>query len=319
MGAVSADLIYPLAPLANGTLAHNKPQRLMFMPRDDFAALSLHEKNDYLQNLARRFAEATGRPVTLLPERALSRLRRFYSRRSFADLKLEAMPADDLSRTLRSLGEAIKDHDRHKDVVGALTLDLPAPTLRHAPPDDAQLSFFVPRIYDAPLKDDVNLMDIAPFSLSKNKRVGVITHELKDSIVTIDGSAEAGLATAFDYDIFLHMVSHVAEEARRYKLAISKGQRPDLPPRIYRPTVAHILKFCRRNSGGKQYKDIEAALDRLAATRIKIVNLSNGKRREVVNMPMIQSYRVVSKTNVGHVDEIEIGMTCPHSSDHRLF
>ncbi len=78
------------------------------------------KKDAYLQDLGRRFAEATGRPVTPLTEDALSRLRRFYSRRSFADLKLESMPTDDLSRTLRSLGEAIKDHDRHKDVVGAL-------------------------------------------------------------------------------------------------------------------------------------------------------------------------------------------------------
>src|SRR5258705_488944 len=70
----------------------------------------------------------------------------------------------------------------------------------------------------------------------------------------------------------------------------ASGGRWDRPPRGYRPSVAHILKFCRRNSGGKQYKDIEAALDRLAGTRIKIVNLSGGERREVVNMPLIQAY-----------------------------
>ena len=116
------------------------------------------------------------------------------------------------------------------------------------------------------------------------------------------------MATAFDYDIFLHMVSYMAEEARQYRLALSKGQKPDLPARVYRPSVAHILKFCRRNSGGKQYKDIEAALDRLAGTRIKIVNLSGGKRREVVNMPLIQAYKVISKTTTGHVDEVEIGV-----------
>ena len=35
----------------------------------------------------------------------------------------------------------------------------------------------------------LNLMDVAPFSLSKSKREGVITYHLKDGTITIDGSA----------------------------------------------------------------------------------------------------------------------------------
>src|SRR5262249_2539171 len=70
--------------------------------------------------------------------------------------------------------------------------------------------------------------------------------------------------------------------------------------------AAHILKFCRRSSGGKQYKDLEAALDRLAGTRIKIVNLGGGKRREAINIPLIEDYKAVSKTSNGHVDLVEI-------------
>jgi plasmid replication initiation protein len=282
--------------------------KLDFMPRAQFAELSLHEKNAYLQDLARRFSEATDRPVALLSQDALARLRRFYARRSFADLKIESLPRDPLNDALRRLGEAIKADERKKDIVGGLVADLPPPVLREAPRDDAQLSFFVPVIYDAPIKDDVNLMDVAPFSLSKTRREGVITYHLKDGTITIDGSAGAGLATAFDYDIFLHKVSYMAEEAKQYRIALSKGRKPDLPARVYRPNVAHILKFCRRNSGGKQYKDMEAALDRLAGTRIKIVNLAGGKRREVINMPLIQSYKVISKTTTGHVDEVEIGV-----------
>lgn len=278
------------------------------MPREQFAELSLHQKNDYLQSLARQFSETTNRPNVALTEQGLSRLRRFYLRRSLADLRLEKFPDDELNQLLRRLGETIKADERKKDLIGALTADLPPPTLRPAPAGDDQLSFFVPAIYDAPIKDDLNLMDVAPFALSKGRREGAITYELKDCIITIDSNASAGLATAYDYDIFLHMVSYMAEEARRYRLATSKGQRIDLPPRIYRPNVSHILKFCRRGSGGKQYKDVEAAFDRLAGTRIKIVNLSGGKRREVVNMPLIERYKVISKTSNGHVDEVEIGV-----------
>lgn len=280
--------------------------RLDLMPLDVFGALGLHDKNAYLQELADRFCAQTEREPLVLDKDALSRLRRFYSRRSLADLRVAAEPTTDLDKALKALGEAVKLNERQPDIMGALVSELPAPVLRTAPEDDSQLSFFVPNIYDAPIKDDVNLMDVAPFSLGKSKREGTIRYELKDCIITIDGSASAGLATVFDYDIFLHMVSSLAEEANRYRRALGKGLRVDVPARMYRPNASHILKFCRRSSGGKQYKDLEAALDRLKGTSVKVVNLGNGNRREVVTMSLIQDYRTVSRTTTGNVDVIEI-------------
>jgi hypothetical protein len=55
----------------------------------------------------------------------------------------------------------------------------PIASCRSLPRNDAQLMFFVPTIYDAPLKDDVILMDVAPFSLSKKARKGVLKFELR--------------------------------------------------------------------------------------------------------------------------------------------
>jgi plasmid replication initiation protein len=287
-----------------------RPVKLDLISREAFAAMSLHERNAYLQKLAADFSAKTERPLVDLNKDALARLRVFYMRRSFADLergKTDLAVADpELAEVLRRLGEAIRHDERDADVAGVLKAELPGPVLREAPIDDRQFSLFVPAIYDAPVKDDVNLMDVAPFSIAKNRRAKMIRYELKDSIITVDGSAEHGLATVFDYDIFLHMVSYLAEEARRYHVDVSKGLRPSLPPRVYRPNASHILKFCRRSSGGRQYKDLESCLDRLAGTRIKIVPLHGGKRREVVNMPLIDKYRVVSETANGHVDEIEI-------------
>ena len=287
-----------------------RPIKLDLISREAFAAMDLHERNAYLQKLAADFSTKTERPIIELNRDALARLRVFYMRRSFADLdrgKTDLKIADpELAEALRRLGEAIRHDERDVDAVGMLKAELPGPVLREAPTDDQQFSLFVPTIYDAPVKDDVNLMDVAPFSIAKNRRAKMIRYELKDSIITVDGSAEHGLATVFDYDIFLHMVSYLAEEARRYHVDVNKGLRPSLPARIYRPNASHILKFCRRSSGGRQYKDLESCLDRLAGTRIKIVPLHGGKRREVVNMPLIDKYRVVSETTNGHVDEIEI-------------
>ena len=284
----------------------SKQQRLALMPREQFANLSLHEKNDYLQTLAQNFAKQTDRDYQPLDKDALSRLRRYFSRRVFADLQLEGKPDTGLEGALRRLGEAIRATDRNIDIEAALVQELPKRTLRTATPDEAQLMFFSPSVYDAPIKDDVNLMDVAPFALGKKIRTGVITYELKDSLITIEGGAEVGIATVFDYDIFLNMVSHLAEEVRRFRIETSKGQRPSLPPKIYRPNVAHILKFSHRQSGGRQYEEVEEALRRLAKTSITITNLAGGKRRQVDTRPLLGEYRIISKTKTGKIDQIEI-------------
>ena len=105
----------------------------------------------------------------------------------------------------------------------------------------------------------------------------------------------------FDYDIFLNMVSHLADEVRRFRIAESKGLRPSLPAKTYRPTGDANPQFCRRRGGGRQYEEIEDALRRTAKTSITITNLAGGKRRQVDTRPLFGEYRVVSKTSTGKV------------------
>jgi plasmid replication initiation protein len=284
-----------------------KNPSLTFVSREQFASLSLHEKNAYLQDLAHQFALLHGREDCELDRDALSRLRRYYSRRVWADLKLEQLEDTAVNRAIRNLGEAIRSESLQADITGVLMQEsVPKRILRPSPREDAQLTFFVPTVYDAPIKDDVNLMDVAPFSLSKRSNAAIIRYELKDSLITIEGGAETGLATVFDYDIFLNMVSYLADEVQRYRREESKGLRPSLPPKTYRPSASHVLKFCRRSDGGKSYEDLEAALDRLANTTIKVVNLSNGRRRQVDSRPLIGGYSVVSRTNANRIELIEI-------------
>lgn len=287
--------------------------RLDLKSREDFAALSLHEKNAYLQDVARQVMDARGQTFEPLSKEALSRLRRYYSRRSLADLRLDTFADDGLRSVLSRMADAI----RTEEVGKLLHHELPAPSgprrlSRTPPPDDAQLMFFVPSVHDAPIKDDFNLMDIAPFALSKSSGEGVIRYELKDCVITVEGGAVVGLATAYDYDIVINMISHLAEATRQYRVDESKGLRPTLPARTYRPAAAEILKFCRRELGGKQYDDLEKALDRLQSTRIKITNLKPGKpgepghRRETESFPLIGRFKVVSRTSQDRIDLVEI-------------
>lgn len=68
--------------------------------REEFSALSLHEKNDYLQGVAQQIAHLRGEEFEPLGKDALSRIRRYYSRRSLADLKLEDVDRPSLHAAL---------------------------------------------------------------------------------------------------------------------------------------------------------------------------------------------------------------------------
>ncbi|MDH1271205.1 replication initiator protein A [Rhizobium pusense] len=285
-------------------------KKLHLKSREAFADLSLHDKNAYIQEVAAEIMAARGEEAVLLDKDALARIRRYYSRRSMADLKL-----NEIGGQMRGLLERIADGIRTDEVRTVLEHELPArrrsnSLSRPAPLDDAQLMFFVPTVQDAPIKDDFNLMDIAPFSLSKSGGAGVIRYELKDSIITIEGGAEVGLATAYDYDIVINMISHLAEATRRYRVDEAKGLKPTIPPQVYRPAAAEILKFCRRELGGKQYEDLERALARLQATNIRITNLKGDRdardRRATESFPLIGRYKVVSRTNQDRIDQVEI-------------
>lgn len=83
---------------------------------------------------------------------ALSRHRRYYSRRVWADLKLDQLEDNAINRAIRNLGEAIRNETLQADVTAVLMQESkPKRILRSAPPADAQLTFFVPTVYDAPI------------------------------------------------------------------------------------------------------------------------------------------------------------------------
>ncbi|EJD3148810.1 replication initiator protein A [Salmonella enterica] len=182
-----------------------------------------------------------------------------------------------------------------------------ASTLRRPPESDRQQDFFVPSLYDMATKDNRSLMDVALFRLSKrDKRAGeIIRYELTDGYVEVSAGAH-GMASIWDYDIVLMMVSHLTESMNLYKA----GRGP-MPGRVFIPHTSDIAKFCRRGDGGRQADEIEAALDRLLGTTIKSVRESpsrNGKRtvREVEAEGLIGPYRVVSRTDSGKVARVEI-------------
>jgi plasmid replication initiation protein len=175
--------------------------------------------------------------------------------------------------------------------------------LRNPPPNDKQQDFFVPVIYDIPIKDDVNLMDIAPYRLSTKTQANKLHYKLKNAVITVIAPEQYGLATVKDYDVVIHMISYLNAEMEAYR----HGQRKAVPPNRYRPNIYDILKFCRRGDGGKQFKILVDSLDRLSTTYIKIES-DDGEDKRAEGFHLIDGWSVVAKSKTGKVVSAEIGI-----------
>ncbi len=149
-------------------------------------------------------------------------------------------------------------------------------------------------------------MDVAVFRLSKrHKRAGeVIRHPLPDGYIEVKAGPD-GMASVWDYDIVLMMISALTDAMNRYREGT--GERPG---RIFRPYVSEILKFCRKGDGSRQAEEVEAALDRLKGTTIKIRRKRHLQGRGadllVETDSLIGAYKILSRTETGKVCGLQI-------------
>lgn len=189
----------------------------------------------------------------------------------------------------------------HEQMERAKERDKALSLVRKPPKGDEQADFLVPSLYDVGGRDNRCVMDVAVFRLSKrDKRAGeLIRHDLKDGYVEVSAGAH-GMASVWDYDIVLMMVSHLNEAMNRYREG--KG---DKPGRVFRPHVSDILKFTRRGDGSRQVEEVEHALDRLRGTTIKTVR-EHGKFRTTEAEGLIARYRVLSRTDTKKIATVEI-------------
>tara|TARA_B100000965_G_scaffold215949_1_gene180592 strand:+ start:1509 stop:2468 length:960 start_codon:yes stop_codon:yes gene_type:complete len=205
-------------------------------------------------------------------------------------LPLDNPTPTSLKRALASLGKVIETEERPS-------------SLRPAPANDNQPDFFVPSLHDIPVKDGVGLMDIAVFRLSKSqtRKGDIIRYTLPDAVVEVAGGAH-GMATIYDYDIVLMVISYLADATQRYR-----NGRGEIPSKVFRPHTAEIFKFCRTSKGGDDYTRLEQSLDRLQGTFVKIVSKDTGKKsRRTGYFPLIAGATVVSRTESGKIGLLEI-------------
>lgn len=109
------------------------------------------------------------------------------------------------------------------------------------------------------------------FAIAKRKRMRPIVYENADASVWIKVSAhpEHGMATIWDADILIYCISKI--------VAARDAGDNDFGPSIF-VSPYELLKSIARETGGKNYQELMAAIKRLKTTTIE-TNIRGGKNR----------------------------------------
>jgi len=124
-----------------------------------------------------------------------------------------------------------------------------------------EFDLFIPLMGDLPLKDQREVMERPFFSLQKRKRVKPIEYNSPDgeTWVKIEAIPAYGMATIWDADILIWAAS---------TLNRMREQGGNDLPRTLHTTSYDLLRGIKRDTSGRAYQELQAALQRLQTTSI---------------------------------------------------
>ncbi|GAM02804.1 MULTISPECIES: replication initiator protein A [Sphingomonas] len=134
-----------------------------------------------------------------------------------------------------------------------------------------EFDLFIPLMGDLPLKDQRETMERPFFSLQKRKRVKPIEYSSPDgeTWVKIEAIPAYGMATIWDADILIWAAS---------TLNRMREQGANDLPRTLKTTSYDLLRAIKRDTSGRAYQELQAALQRLQTTSIS-TSIRAPKRR----------------------------------------
>lgn len=152
--------------------------------------------------------------------------------------------------------------------VKAFSIGIISMKLRKAPKDERQLDLFSAVFTDISTRDTQDTMELPFLSLSKRPRLTPISYSSETSEVTVSGGAPYGIATIWDWDLIMWLLSQVRE-------ALDKGC--DVSRKIrFRPHA--FLTAARRGTSGSQYGRLDESIKRLKNTTVvTTVRAKNGR------------------------------------------
>jgi plasmid replication initiation protein len=142
---------------------------------------------------------------------------------------------------------------------------------------------FVALIGDVPFRDEREAMSAPLVALSKNKRNPDRMGSPSGQKVLVTAPEDTGIATIWDYDVLLWAVSQL-NEAVNAGLAVS--------PRIkFHPY--NLLKAAGRDTGGKGYAELKAALHRLGSTSVAYESPAlKSKSRKLGRFNLLSAFQI---------------------------
>lgn len=127
-----------------------------------------------------------------------------------------------------------------------------------ARPGDRQLDLFRTVPGNLTPRDAQDLMSWPFFSLAKSRRVKPIDFRMGDVSITVEATAEHGMATIWDADILIWAASQI----------VAARDRGRTTSRLLATTPHAILTFAARGVSLRDYERLKAALDRLQSTTV---------------------------------------------------
>jgi plasmid replication initiation protein len=147
--------------------------------------------------------------------------------------------------------------------------------------NDQQLDIFRAAYCDIPIRDQRDLMERPFFSLSKSPRKTPIEYKVNGTIVKVSPVEEYGIATIWDADILIWAATQITE-------VLDRGGAPSRKMQFHPYT---LLRAIKRGVGGDQYKKLQAALRRLAATYVQTsIRVPKGSRKTTVEFHWIDQW-----------------------------
>ena len=159
-------------------------------------------------------------------------------------------------------------------------------------PSRHQPSFFLVDLTIAPLKEFIPHLEHPFFGLSTRPRKGMIRYEDgRGNWLELRPDIEYGLPTIFDQDLVIYAASAImAERAAGREIS-----------RRLKFRTADLIEFSNRQFGGRQYMQIEQALYRLTATRLR-TNIVGGQFEQTSIFGMMDRATIIRKRDLGPDD-----------------
>lgn len=162
--------------------------------------------------------------------------------------------------------------------------------------------FFLCDIFDYTLKDDGVSMEAPVFTLSTKPDLSIFNWKSKDGTreITVTPSV-LGRATQFDKDLLIYVVSQMTDALNRDRL--------DANNRTVRFRVYDYLVSTNKRTGGKEYKRLQDALERLQGTSIK-TNIETGGQRVKEGFGILDGWKIIEKSaDDDEMIAIEVGLS----------